>query len=257
MTPREAAAALFAVRTEGRTVDPFTDDRPDLDETWAYDVQDLDQQQRLDAGEVAFGAKLGLTSVAKQQRMSVDRPIVGFLTEPMLRDADTLADDLVRWVQPRIEPEIAFVTGRALSGPLSREEAADAVESVTIAAEILDSRYTGYRFRLADVVADNTSAAGLLLGADRHRLADLPELAELSCTVEVDGEVTHRATGAAILGDPLLALVLLTEHLGRRGETLPAGSVVLAGALTDAVPLEAGKRYRLEVVGLGVIETSA
>ena len=63
----------------------------------------------------------------------------------------------------------------------------------------------------------------------------------------------HEATGAAILGDPVLALVHLTEHLAHLGRSLPAGSWVLAGALTDAVPLEAARRYRLEIEGLGFI----
>jgi hypothetical protein len=52
--------------------------------------------------------------------------------------------------------------------------------------------------------------------------------------------VAQTATGAAILGHPLHALVHLSEHLARRGERLPAGAVVLAGALTDAVPVRPG-----------------
>jgi 2-oxo-3-hexenedioate decarboxylase len=71
--------------------------------------------------------------------------------------------------------------------------------------------------------------------------------------VEVDGEVVHRASGDAILGNPLRALQLLSEHMTRRGETLPAGSLVLAGALTDAVPLVSGHSYRLSVERLGEV----
>jgi 2-oxo-3-hexenedioate decarboxylase len=37
---------------------------------------------------------------------------------------------------------------------------------------------------------------------------------------------------------------------------LPAGSVVLAGALTDAVPIVTGSDYRLQMDGLGTIETA-
>jgi 2-oxo-3-hexenedioate decarboxylase len=247
---------LRSARTARRTLAPFTDDEPGLDEDWGYATQDLDRSRRREGGEVLIGAKLGLTSAAKQRRMNLDRPIVGFLTESMRREADTLGADLGRWAQPRIEPEIAFITAHDLSEQLSRSEAISLVESVTVAAEILDSRYTGYRFGLADVVADNTSAAGLLLGSELWTLDELPELAELGCHVEIDGEVVHHATGAAILGDPLQALVLLAEHLARRGETLPAGSVVLAGALTDAVPLVSGSRYRLRIDGLGTIEAA-
>jgi 2-oxo-3-hexenedioate decarboxylase len=127
---------------------------------------------------------------------------------------------------------------------------------VGIAAEVIDSRYADYRFRFADVVADNTSAAGVIVG-DLHPAAGVPDLGELHCTVTVDGEVRHEATGAAILGDPYAALVHLTHHLEARGETLPAGALILAGALTDAEPLVPGSGYRLEIESLGTIEVVA
>jgi 2-oxo-3-hexenedioate decarboxylase len=103
------------------------------------------------------------------------------------------------------------------------------------------------------VLADNTSAAGVLLGPLKS-WGDLDGLAALHCSVTVDGRQVHEATGAAILGNPLLALVWLSEHLAARGEVLPAGSLVLAGALTDAVPLEPRTGYRLEIEGLGAVE---
>lgn len=253
MTPREAADLLRAARAERRTLPPFTDEHPELDEDWGYAVQALALDDRVAAGDPVVGAKLGLTSRAKQDRMGVDRPIVGFLTRSMLLEPEDVGDALARWAQPRIEPEIAFVTGRPIDRALDADAAMASVAGVAVAAEILDSRWTGYRFRLPDVVADETSAAGVLVGAEPVAWpADL-DLASVRCAVEVDGEVVHRATGAAILGDPWRALGLLSEHLERHGQSLPAGSLVLAGALTDAVPLRSGSRYRLSVEGLGTI----
>lgn len=97
-----------------------------------------------------------------------------------------------------------------------------------MAAEVIDSRFADYRFALPDVVADNTSAAGVLVG-EPVPLAAVTDLASSRCEVEVDGEVVHRATGAAVLGDPLRAVQLLSEHLASRRAVLPAGSLVLAG----------------------------
>lgn len=253
MTPDRAADLLLRARTTQTTLEPFTDEHPSLDEDWGYAVQDLDRSRRLLAGEHLVGAKLGLTSAAKQQRMGVDRPIVGFLGDTMVLSAERVADALARWSQPRIEPEIAFVTAQPLSRSLSEDEISAAISTVQVAAEIIDSRWSGYRFRLPDVLADNTSAAGLLLGGDPIPLADAGDLSSLRCEVVVDGETVHEATGAAILGHPLRAVQLLSEHLERRGETLPAGSLVLAGALTDAVPLAVGRRYRLAVERLGAV----
>lgn len=255
MTPGEAAALLRQARTTQRTLEPFTD-LHEVDEDWAYAVQDVDLAERLARGERQIGVKLGLTSRAKQERMGVDRAIVGFLTDDMLVDADDVSAALSRWAQPRIEPEIAFVTDREIGRALTDDEVPAHVRGVLMAAEVIDSRWAGYRFGLPDVVADNTSAAGVVLAEDTVPMAtfdDVEELATLACRVDVDGHLVHEATGAAILGQPLRALRVLSEHLERRGRTLPAGSLVLAGALTDAVPLEHGYHYRLIVERLGSV----
>ena len=241
MTPEQAADTLRAARAERRTLAPFTDVEPGLDAAWGLAVQDLDRAARVAAGEQVTGAKLGLTSVPKQRTMGIDEPIVGFLTDAMLDvDPATLA-------QPRVEPEIAFTLARDLDGPLTRAEVVGWIDGVHLALEVLDSRYAGYRFRLADVLADDTSAAGFVVGAP----AALPDdLADLACTWSVDGR-SEVVRPSAILGDPLLALVHLSEHLAARGETLPAGSLVLGGAMTDAAPLPVA--VRLDAPGLGSV----
>lgn len=254
--PAAAATTLAQARATRTPLRAFTATDPELTADWAYDVQDRDREARLAAGEVSIGAKLGLTSPAKQARMGVAEPVTGFLTEAMRLEPGAVAAALARWIQPRIEPEIAFVLSQPIATRLTGAEARSAVAEVGIAAEIIDSRYADYRFRFADVVADNTSAAGVILG-DLHPAADLPDLSTLRCTVSVDGEVRHEATGAAVLGDPYAALVHLSHHLEARGEVLPAGALVLAGALTDAEPLVAGSSYRLTIASLGTIDVRA
>ena len=241
MLPEEAAELLRVARAERRTLVRLTDDHPGLDEQWGYAVQALDRADRLALGERVVGAKLGLTSAPKQQTMGVHQPIVGFLTDAM-RDVDPTA-----LAQPRVEPEIAYRLGADLSAELTRDQAGDVVDAVAPALEVLDSRWTGYRFRLADVLADNTSAAGFVVG----EWAPLRDLRDAEARWLVDGDLVATTTPAAILGDPLLAVVHLSRHLAAHGETLPAGSVVLAGAMTDAVPLEGHRRFEVAVAGLG------
>jgi 2-oxo-3-hexenedioate decarboxylase len=253
--PRQAANLLRAARLECQTLPPFTDAHPNLTEDWGYAVQALARHDSVLEDGGVVGAKLGLTSLAKQQRMGVDRPIAGFLTSAMLLGPEEVGGALTRWAQPRVEPEIAFVTARDIHHALTPDAVEASVDAVAVAAEIIDSRFTNYRFRLPDVVADNTSAAGVLIGTPIP-LGAVADLASLRCEVEVDGEVVHRATGAAILGHPLRAVQRLAEHLERHEESLPAGSLVLAGALTDAVPLLADRSYRLTVEGLGTIATT-
>lgn len=252
-TPSDAAQSLRDARLARIPRRPFTDTDPELDEDWGYSVQDLDRSQRLSAGERLVGAKLGLTSRAKQLTMGVGQPIVGFLTEAMQLGAGDDVRVLWRTAQPRVEPEIAFRLAADLNRPLTPWTAEQAIDAVAVAAEVIDSRYAAFGFRLPDVVADNTSAAGFLVGRWAHP-RQVGDLATAGCVLSVDGTVAHTATGAAILGHPLRALVHLSEHLARRGQTLPVGSVVLAGALTDAVPLRRGAVHRAEVRGLGTID---
>lgn len=246
MTLRVADARdeLLAARRERRTLTRFTDGHPELDADWGLAVQAGLRFAHAAAGDPVVGAKLGLTSEAKQRTMQVHEPIVGFLTAGM--DLAGSAD-LAALVQPRVEPEVAFVLARDLTGPVSRAELPSYVASVGTALEVLDSRWTGYAFRLPDVLADNTSAAAYLVGD----LVPLPDdLASREARWLVDDGLVATTSPAAILGDPLAALGHLADHLGRRDEVLPAGSVVLAGAMTDAVPLERGHRFTVEVDGL-------
>ncbi|WP_207841219.1 2-keto-4-pentenoate hydratase [Williamsia soli] len=184
--------------------------------------------------------------------MGVATPVVGFLTDTMMVDPESAQNELRQWTQPKIEPEIAFTTAHPIDEPISLDDVTRFVETVCVAAEIVDSRYTGYRSGLADVIGDNTSAAGVVLGTP-YRLGDVGDLATLRCSVKVNGAVVHQAHGSAIFGNPLRSLVLLSEHLARCGDVLPAGSVVLAGAVTDAVPLEPTCQYRLSIDGLGEV----
>ena len=252
----DAARALRTARLSGVPRRPFTDTHPGLDERWGYDVQDLDRADRLAVGEKLVGAKLGLTSRAKQRTMGVAQPIVGFLTDAMVLGTSGGEHVPAGTAQPRVEPEIAFLLRRDLDRPLTPWTAEQAVDAVAVALEVIDSRYAAFGFRLPDVLADNTSAASFMVGAwTLPRQAG--DLAAAGCVFSVDGAVTQTAAGAAILGHPLRALVHLSEHLASRGEGLAAGSIVLAGALTDAVPIRPGSAHRAEIRGLGAVELLA
>lgn len=247
LDPRDAAALLAAARRDRRTIPRFSDDHDGVDEAWGYDVQDVDRAERIAAGQRVVGAKLGLTSAAKQRTMDVHQPIVGFLTDAMGADALNLAG----LAQPRVEPEIAFRLGVDLDRAITRDEVGAVIDGVAVALEIIDSRWTGYRFRLGDVLADNTSAAGFVVG-EWHDV-DLEALASRPATFAVDDTIVAIASPAAILGDPRDAIVHLAQHLADRGETLSAGSIVLAGAMSDAVPLGGGAKFVAVVEGLGPV----
>jgi 2-oxo-3-hexenedioate decarboxylase len=249
----EVAAALDGAVTGRRALAaPFTDTDPSLDTATAYAIQDLVVAARTARGGRIVGAKLGLTSRAKQQRMNVDEPLYGWLTSDMLL-ATGVPVDLGAFIHPRAEPEIAFLLAAEIALPATVTSVLAATDRVFGAIEIIDSRYDGFRFRHPDVVADNASSAAVVVGSVAVAPADVGDLRLTGCVLRADGEVVATAAGAAVLGHPAESVAWLANELDRRGRRLPAGSIVLSGGLTDAVALRAGGQVSAEFDGLGVV----
>ena len=118
--------------------------------------------------------------------------------------------------------------------------------------EIIDSRYADFSFTAADVVADNTSAARIVLGPVMLDPSGL-DLALVGLLLEVDGVTVATAAGAATMGHPAEAVAMLANWLGERGESLQTGWIVFSGGLTAAVPLEAGTTVTATFGHLGAV----
>ncbi len=212
---------------------------PELSIDDAYHIQDALIARRLVHGDSLAGAKLGLTSKAKQQQMGVAEPAYGWVPASSVLAAR--ADDRIcELIHPRVEPEFVFLMGTDLEGErCTADDVLDATERIVGGIEVIDSRYAAFKFTLADVIADNTSAARVAIGDSGVAPREV-DLGEVECTFTVDGEVTGRATGAALLGSPAECVALLVRHLARSGRGLHAGWLVMAGAPLDARPLGVG-----------------
>lgn len=217
----------------------------------AYVIQRASMALRAARGDGLVGMKMGLTSLAKMQQMGVHDPIYGHLTASMrLSDGDAIAH--AAHVHPRVEPEIAFILGRDLRGPTTAAEAMLAVEGVCAALEVIDSRYTDFKFTLRDVVADNASSSHFVLGNTLRR-PDALDLSNLGMVMEQNGVAAQIGSSAAILEHPARSLATLANLVGALGETLKAGQIILAGAATAAVPVQEGDTIRARVHGLGSV----
>ena len=239
---------------EAQELERLTATLPELALPDAYLIQDAGIQLRLARGERVVGMKMGLTSRAKMKQMGVESPIYGVLLDRMTV-ADGATVTLAGRIHPKIEPEIAFVTARELKGDVTVDEVLDACSGVAPAMEIIDSRYRNFEFKLPDVVADNTSGSGYVVSRTLSppRLCDLGDLKMELC---VDGAVVESGSSREILGHPAESVAELCRMLHARGRSLPAGSVVLAGAATKAIMLEPGRTYQLKVERLGAVSVT-
>ncbi|CAG2141069.1 2-keto-4-pentenoate hydratase [Cupriavidus numazuensis] len=230
----DAALALDTAAMQAQSMPQFEAGHFDL--PTAYAIQRASIQHRVARGEQVKGIKLGFTSRAKMVQMGVDSLIWGFLTDAMLEeDGGTI--HLGRYIHPRVEPEVCFVTRRTIDAPLTALEAADYLEAVAPAMEIIDSRYRDFRFSLEDVVADNCSSAGLVVGAWSR---DFTGLANLGVRMQFDGRDVQVGSTGAILGHPLRTVVQASRLLHAAQVSLPAGSLIMAGAATAAEALRPG-----------------
>lgn len=212
---------------------PSLADSHEVDIDDAYRIQNTLISRRLGRGESIAGVKLGFTSKAKMAQMGVSEVIVGQLTDAMrIDDGDDV--DLGRFIHPKIEPEIAYRLARDVDWGDPIVDIESCVDAVAPAMEIIDSRYRDFRFTYTDVVADNTSAAGYVIG----RWQRLQDVDNRAVRLEVGSQAVVGST-AAILGNPVRALHALVDIARRRAIPLRAGQVVLAGAATAAVGLSA------------------
>ncbi len=134
-------------------------------------------------------------------------------------------------------PKSASSRAVTIDAPLTALEAADYLEAVAPAMEIIDSRYRDFRFSLEDVVADNCSSAGLVVDAWSR---DFTGLANLGVRMQFDGRDVQFGSTGAILGHPLRTVVQASRLLHAAELSLPAGSLIMAGAATAAEALRPG-----------------
>ncbi|HYG89255.1 MAG TPA: fumarylacetoacetate hydrolase family protein [Azospirillum sp.] len=222
---------------------------PDLTVEDAYAIQALSLARRYARGERRVGMKMGLTSRAKMAQVGVSEMIWGRLTDAMqVEEGAGIAID--RYVHPRVEPEVAFLLKAPLAGKVTQAQALAAVEAVAPALEIIDSRYKDFKFTLPDVVADNSSSSGFVVG--EWRRPDL-DAGNLGLVLEANGQAVQVGSTAAILGHPVRSLVAAARLVAQWGERLEAGWVVLAGGITAAHPLARGMTVRTVMQDLGSV----
>ncbi|HLI27529.1 MAG TPA: fumarylacetoacetate hydrolase family protein [Chloroflexota bacterium] len=249
----EALARRLLDAYDRRTEIPaLTDEQPELSEADGYRIQRALLELFRQRGARVVGKKTGLTSRAKQQAMGVPEAIYGYLLDTyLLHEPGPVR--LAELIHPRLEPELAFILGERLQGPgVTTAQALAATRAVVPALEVIDSRYRDFKFRLADVVADNCSASRVVLGREVVPLAGL-DLRLQGMVLEKNGEVVDTGAGAAVLGHPASAVAWLANKLAAVGEALEPGDIVLPGAPCEAVFVQAGDEIRVTFDRVGSV----
>ena len=234
----EYVARVATAQSQNVAIEKITNSNPNLTIDEAYEIQRLSVEKAISADNAFIGWKMGLTSRAKQVQVGVDSTIYGRLTDNMLlRNNEIIASE---YIHPRIEPEIAFTFKKAICGEnLSPYEVWSAVEHVYLALEVIDSRYKNFSFSSMDVIADNASSTKFLMGSQPYA-PTTTDWAQVHVNVYHNDELKYEGIGAAILDHPIYSVIELLNMLSKEGRGIVPGEIVLAGAITDAVAVNAG-----------------
>ncbi|MFI6901755.1 2-keto-4-pentenoate hydratase [Nonomuraea sp. NPDC050394] len=249
---REAAAALRGAYRSGTPIPPLSITYPGATISDAYRIQQEQVRSWTEAGDEVRGHKIGLVSAAIRRQMGVHEPDYGHLTASMFHP-EHQPIPARGFIQPRIEPEIAFVLDAPLRGPgVTVDDACGAVRYLLAALEIVDSRIRDWKISIVDTIADNASSGAAILGSTPIDPAHV-DLRSANCALTRNGVVTETGTGAAVLGTPFKALAWLANAIGAQGVSLEPGQVVLSGSITRAITIAPGDSITADFPGIGQV----
>ena len=227
----------------------------DLDVDDAYAIQQGLVRRLVEGGAGRqVGYKIGLTSKPMQEMLGVDQPDYAPVLSSMVY-GDGHAVPLDRYIQPKVEAEIALVLDRPLQGPgVTPLEARRAIGGAIASIEMVDSRIQDWQLTIVDTVADLASSGATVLSSRVVPLDDL-DTRLTGMVISHNGRVVDTGAGAAALGDPVGAVAWLANTLAPYDVTLEAGWFVMTGSLHRAFDVAPGDVVRAEFDRLGAVTT--
>jgi 2-keto-4-pentenoate hydratase len=211
------------------------------------------RQERLNAGENPLGWKIGFGAPAAMEHLSIDAPLVGFLTDKtLLPSAATVA--ITGWLKPTAEPEIAVYLGQDLAAGSDRETARAAIAAIGLAIEVVDINFPPddveailagniYHRHVILGRADASRAGGMLDGLVGHVYRNETEIATTTDPQTMTGDLVDNVRHVA---DLLTAL----------GERLRAGQVIITGSIVPPVGLAGPEEIRFTLDPVDTISTN-
>ncbi len=251
MNVEKIARELAQARTARKKLTEYPTDAP-FDLGTAYDIQSA-TAELLSGPKV--GWKIGATSVAAQQALGCPEPVAGPIFEDNIIAAPAVVpvrDDDLRIVEPEIGFRLATDLPPRDAG-YTPEDVRAAIATVMPVIELVTKRLPGGpKERPEWIVADGAFHLALVVGPETDFATDMDVAAE-TVTVDEDGVQIHEGVGSNALGDPILALTWLANHLSKQGITLAANDIVATGVITPMFQGQIGASYVAQFKTLGAV----
>lgn len=248
-----AAKHLWQHWQEGTRVAALPDNCRPTTRAAAYRVADaiagLSKQRTV-------GWKIAATSEAGQKHINVDGPLAGRLLQNRVL-APGSAVELGGNIMRVAEAEFAFRFGRDLPprpAAYERHEVMAAVDGLHLSLEIPDSRYSDFTAVGADqLIADMACACWLVAAPSPYADWRSLDLRRHRVEAYVNGALAASGSGAAALGDPVVALTWLVNEVAAFAGGIKTGDLVTTGTCLKPVPITPGDEVRLDYGALGTL----
>jgi 2-oxo-hept-3-ene-1,7-dioate hydratase len=254
----DAARRLLAAERDHQPIRQLSLQYPEMTIEDAYRVQRALTAAKLAQGRTVKARKIGLTSRAMQQSVSITEPDYGVIFDDMFFE-DGGVVPFARFIRPRVEVELAFILDQPLKGPgVTTLDVLDATRWVTPALEILDARIqmsdqeTGHLRTIVDTISDNAADAGIVVGGRAVR-PDTTDLRRVGAALYVNEAIEETGLAAGVLGHPANGVAWLANKLAPYDEHLPPGQVILAGSFTRPVFVGEGDTVHADFGDLGAV----
>jgi len=256
--PDQIAHEIMEAWTARRQIAPLAVRLPGFGLDQAYQVTAALRRIRRQRGERPIGRKIGFTNRTIWDEYQVYAPIWGDMYATTVRETEGGATlDLSPYLEPRIEPEIAFGLARAPEPGMDEAALLACIGWVAHGFEIVHSIFPGWHFAGADTVAAFALHGAYCLGPQKP-IADAPAegwltaLADFEICLYRGDALVDRGEAKNVLGGPLSALRHLNDLLAedRHNPPLAAGEIVTTGTVTRAFPVAPGESWRTELQGV-------
>jgi 2-keto-4-pentenoate hydratase len=195
-------------------------------------------------GAQPIGWKVGFNVPAIRERLGLDGPVVGFLS-----DAGSIADGEIfplAGAEAVVEPEVAVELGADVTGGASAEEAGAAIAALLPALEI--AAPLDLSLPLEEILAGNVFHRAVAFGP--RVSVDAPGAGILRVNGEERARMSARSTSAHIVA----MVAAVAQRLADVGLSLRAGERVITGVLAQPPAVVPGDRVQLELDALGGVE---
>lgn len=202
------------------------------------------RRDRIAAGERPVGWKVAFGAPGAQERLGINGPLVGFLTDRSLVDSGAVYP-IGAFTKAALEPEIAVHLGDDVAPGSDRPSAARSIAGLGPAIELADVDHD--LGELERIVATNIFHRAVVLGpADPERAGAAVAGLEVE-VLDAGTPIASTPDPTALVGDLVDIVRHVADYLGAFGERLRAGEVVITGSTVPLIHPHPGAdiTYRL------------